>query len=77
MAKARCISLLFMLMPLPFTHSQALARFYSGSDIVNNVSHRSVMIRFIASMRSAVEKKVPFGLLTFFTRSYPRPGPRF
>jgi hypothetical protein len=34
MAKARCISLLFMFMLLAFTHSQALAGFYSGNDLV-------------------------------------------
>jgi hypothetical protein len=34
MAKMRCISLLFIFMLLAFTHSQALAGFYSGNDLI-------------------------------------------
>jgi hypothetical protein len=34
MAKTRCISLLFMFMLLAFAHSQALAGFYSGNDLI-------------------------------------------
>jgi hypothetical protein len=34
MAKTRCISVLFMFMLLAFIHSQALAGFFTGNDLV-------------------------------------------